>query len=207
MLDGVVPLQPAGLRAKVARMSVIPNSSAYLTRRKLDGGFSLIEVMVIVAIVAILAAIAAPTFGEYTANTRIRAAAEAFQSDVVLTRNEALKRNQPVTLTYNIGSGVSTVTTTDPCPSSCPITTIRSRDLNDELQITSAPANSVVTFDALGRATTGAFTVTMSKPSKGTCKTVTGGGALRCMNVTITTTGTSRMCDPALTYATNTRGC
>jgi type IV fimbrial biogenesis protein FimT len=196
------------------------NLSMLNARPKLMSGFSLIEVMVIVAIIAILFAFAAPLFGEYTTNTRVRAAAEAFQSDVTLARNEALKRNQPVTLNYSLGVvapalPLSLIQTTDPCPGpgACPVTTIRSRDLNDESQIVSTPGSAVITFDALGRATTippvaGQFTLQMSKPAKSTCTAIGGGGGkVRCMNVVITPTGASRMCDPALSYATNTRGC
>jgi type IV fimbrial biogenesis protein FimT len=181
-----------------------PNTPKLVVRPKSMGGFSLIEVMIIVAIVAILAAIAAPTFGEYTTNTRVRAAAEALQSDLVRARNEALTRNQPVTLTYNIAAGSSLITTFDLATNST--LTIRSRDLNTERQLESTPANVVVTFNALGQATTGQLALTISKPSPSACET-TAGGKVRCMNVIITTTGTSRMCDPKLSYATNTRGC
>jgi type IV fimbrial biogenesis protein FimT len=189
-------------------MSVIPNSSAYLTRRKFDGGFTLMEVMIIVAIVAILAAIAAPTFGEYTTNTRVRAAAEALQSDLVLARNEALKRNQPVTLTYDLTTTppLSLIQTTNP-GAAAPID-VRRRDLTEESSLTlvTTPATAAVTFDSLGRVTpVGAVTFQMTKPAKGTCESA--GGKVRCMDVRLTALGYTRMCDPKLNYATNTRGC
>jgi type IV fimbrial biogenesis protein FimT len=184
------------------------NRSAHLMRHRLNGGFTLIEVMVIVAIIAILAAIAAPTFGEYTTNTRVRAAAEALQADLVLARNEALKRNQPVTLTYNLlatppSSLISTIN-----PGTAAPIDVRRRDLTEEstLTLVTTPATAAVTFDALGRVTpAGAVTFQMTKPAKGTCETA--GGKVRCMDVRLTALGATRMCDPKLTYATNTRGC
>jgi type IV fimbrial biogenesis protein FimT len=182
-----------------------PNKPNLVSGPKSIEGFSLIEVMVIVAITAILFAIAAPTFGEYTTNTRVRAAAEALQSDLVLARNEALKRNQRVTLTYDLTTTppLSLIQTTNP-GAGAPID-VRRRDLTEESGLVSTPSNILVTFDSLGRVTTGAIALEMSKPSKSTCETA--GGKVRCINVLLTATGTSRMCDPKLTYATNTRGC
>ncbi len=180
--------------------SIISGRTAGL---KLQLGFTLIEVMVIVAITAILFAIAAPTFGEYTTNTRVRAAAEAFQSDITLARNEALKRNLPVTLTYDITTTLSLMTAVTPGTGA--IVDIRRRDLTEEAGLVSTPTTAVVTFDSLGRATTGPLILEMSKPSKSTCEAA--GGKVRCMSVRISNIGTSRMCDPNLVYASNPRGC
>lgn len=62
-------------------------------------GFTLIELMVVVALAAILAALAAPSFKSFVAGQRIKTAASDFAMAVILARSEAIKRNADVTIT------------------------------------------------------------------------------------------------------------
>lgn len=59
-------------------------------------GFTLIELMVVIAIIAILAAIAAPSFTSQIRNARLKTATEEFNSDLIFARNEAIRRNAAV---------------------------------------------------------------------------------------------------------------
>lgn len=72
-----------------------PGYAAQATRRH-DRGFTLVELMTVVAIVAILATSAAPSFRQLIATQRIRSAASAITESLWLTRAEALKRNTSV---------------------------------------------------------------------------------------------------------------
>ncbi len=61
-------------------------------------GFSLIELMVVIAIAAILTGLAAPSLGKMFSSNRVQAEASAFVSDLMYARSEAIKRGQPVSL-------------------------------------------------------------------------------------------------------------
>lgn len=61
-------------------------------------GFTLIEMMVVVAILAILAALAAPSFNEAILNSKLAAYANSFAASARLARSEAIKSGTTVTL-------------------------------------------------------------------------------------------------------------
>lgn len=66
-------------------------------------GFSLTELIVVLAIAAILMTIAAPTFTTFTNTQRLVAAANEFYTAVNLTRSEAIKRGSRVDMVANDG--------------------------------------------------------------------------------------------------------
>ena len=64
-----------------------------------QGGFTLTELMTVVAIVAILAAIAAPNMGAMIRTQRVKTASFDVYASLTLARSEAVKRNVSVTVT------------------------------------------------------------------------------------------------------------
>jgi type IV fimbrial biogenesis protein FimT len=62
-------------------------------------GFTLIELMVVVALAAIMAAMAAPSFKGFVSGQRVKTAASDFAMAAILARSEAIKRNADVTIT------------------------------------------------------------------------------------------------------------
>jgi type IV fimbrial biogenesis protein FimT len=66
--------------------------------KRAQAGFTILELMVVVAIVGILMAVAVPAMGDFIRNGRITAAANDVMAALHFTRSEAIKRRQPVTL-------------------------------------------------------------------------------------------------------------
>jgi type IV fimbrial biogenesis protein FimT len=61
-------------------------------------GFTLPELMAVIAVTAILATVAAPSFSELIAGQRAKGAAGDMFASLLRTRSEAIKRNAEVTL-------------------------------------------------------------------------------------------------------------
>jgi type IV fimbrial biogenesis protein FimT len=68
------------------------------------GGFTLIEVIVVVALLGIVAAIAAPSFRSFIGTMNSKSAAFDLISDLTIARSEAIKRNANTTLAPVAGS-------------------------------------------------------------------------------------------------------
>jgi type IV fimbrial biogenesis protein FimT len=63
-----------------------------------DGGFTLLEALVVLALIGVLAALAAPAVTGMRARHQLQAQAEGLLDSLVLARSEALRRQQRVTL-------------------------------------------------------------------------------------------------------------
>lgn len=197
-------------------------------------GFGLIELMVGITILAVLTMLAAPWFGDWTRNTRLRSAAESLRSDLQMARAEAIRRNTGTRLQFvssldascalstsvalwvtNAGLSQTPVgacgntlsaTTTPYLIGKSPVEPSKSSDL------VLTATRSTVGFDALGRqsATTNpttsvtALTVQLTSAS-GTC--VASGGSVRCLNVIVSPGGDARICDPSRSSSTDPMTC
>jgi type IV fimbrial biogenesis protein FimT len=63
-------------------------------------GFTLIEMMIVLAIMGILSAIAAPNFMHYMAERRLNGAARMVMSDLMAARQKAVNQNINVTVAF-----------------------------------------------------------------------------------------------------------
>ena len=80
-----------------------------MTHRRATGGFTLIELLVTVAIIAILAMLAAPQFGPYLANQRVKGNAAELVNDLQFARMESVQRNATATVTFSSAGYTITV--------------------------------------------------------------------------------------------------
>lgn len=69
-------------------------------------GFTLIELMVVVALAAVMGGMALPSFRTFIAGQRVKTAASEFAMATIFARSEAIKRNADVTITA-VSSGAA----------------------------------------------------------------------------------------------------
>lgn len=130
-------------------------------------GFSIIELMVVVAILAVLGALAGPSFSEMIASQRVRAGATALYESLILARSEAIKRNSSVALSATSGSFSNgwNVFLADGT------TSIRSQEALVRTSFTTTGNVTVLAFNSLGRLSGAKTTISVS--GTGTVKTWT----------------------------------
>jgi len=74
-------------------------------------GFTLLEVMIVVAIIGIASALAAPSYNAWIARYQLREGISEMQHQLVLARMMAVSRNVPVTVTMGLSNGFLQLTT------------------------------------------------------------------------------------------------
>jgi len=185
-------------------------------------GSTLIELMIGLAVLALLLMMAAPSYGVWLANTRIRNASESIQNGLRLARNEAVQRD--VNVRFELISGASwqvcaLAAATDTCATTgatliqafnaaggaASVVIGSEKDTSYatgkfDTALTSV-ASSSVTFNALGRPNGygGAAIVRIDASS-------TTSGTRRLVTV-LSVGGSLRMCDPQLLMTTSPQGC
>ena len=83
------------------------SASFFQCRKGLSRGFTLIELMVVLAILAIVLVIAAPSFANFILAQRIKAASSDIVASLAYARSEAIKQNGSVTITPTSGNWAS----------------------------------------------------------------------------------------------------
>jgi type IV fimbrial biogenesis protein FimT len=197
-------------------------------------GFTIIELMIGLVLLGVLVTLALPSFMQMLQNMKLRAGTEAISNGLDLARSQALRRNQPVEFVLtsddpiedNVGG--PTVTTTGPhwmvrVNTGAGFSFVQGHSgfegsnqaAGTQVQIAAVVPSSpaaltagTVTFNPMGRAElTADATFDVSNPAGGACKTAGGDEPMRCLRVVVTPGGRVRMCDPAVTVATDTRAC
>ncbi len=143
-------------------------------------GFTLVELLIVIALLAILATVAIPNFATTIANNRATAAANDLLGAVFLARSEAVRLNTPVIISPNGGgwsSGWNITRNNVP---------IRTHDgAPTRVTITSQPDGSI-SFGPAGNANPPSFTFTVTATS--------GGNPSRCVTVIASGNATAGTC-------------
>lgn len=186
-------------------------------------GFSLIELMVVMAIMALLLVAVSPTLSDWMINARIRNASTALEQGVQLARQEAIRRNQSVSL-WLVSTPANTSTAVDnTCALSSSsgswVVSLKTPESKCATAVSTTVDPMVVAKHAVGDGGSG-----VSVSAKGSDKTtaattitfnglgsISNTGAVYRIDVTSTETstprnlcvelsgvGTVRVCDPAL---------
>jgi type IV fimbrial biogenesis protein FimT len=196
-------------------------------------GFSIIEIAVTLVVLGMVLASAVPSMSAWVRNAKLRNQAESVLAGLQTARNEALRRNRPVTFylvqqptgsTLNNDCEVAAdgrswvVSVRSPDGACAAAPTLSSETATDPLIVTSrlgpdatvglsvsavgtdlATATSSVTFDALGRRSTGFARVAIAY---GTARSDD-----RALRVDVGPSGNVRACDPAITSTDDPRRC
>lgn len=67
-------------------------------------GFSLVEVMIVVALIGIVATIAVPNFQNYVRNRNLKTATQEISSEFFVTRQRALAESRTYRLVFDVGN-------------------------------------------------------------------------------------------------------
>jgi len=164
-------------------------------------GFSLIELMVVVAVLGILTAFALPSYSVWMENTRIRNAAESIQAGLQIARAEAIKHNAKVqfklvgaTSTWTVGC----VNVVAGCPA---IIASHSGGEGGAANITVLTNDEATTavFSSLGTVVQAGLTLTQVDVDSSALTAADS----RNLRILISAGGGSRMCDPYTSLASS----
>lgn len=196
-------------------------------------GFSIIELAVVLVVIGMMLMGAMPTISEWLRNAKLRNQAEAVQSGIQQARNEAVRRNQPIT--FYLVSGDSANTLDDSCAVSASGTSwvisvrtpagacdaapaVTSTDNTNPLivrtHVGADGASGVSVSGVASDGTTAASSVTFDafgRASGGLTRVniayATSKTTDRPLRVDISPAGMVRMCDTAITDTSDPRGC
>jgi type IV fimbrial biogenesis protein FimT len=172
-------------------------------------GATLIELMVAFVVLGILITAGIPSFRDWLINSQVRTATDAINDGLQLARAEAVKRNAPVRLSLpdptRTGWLIETLDRTTGA-----WTSLQRRNAGEGTgSVLVAASQATVTFVGSGGVMplpAQPITIDVSHPAGGSCQTVSGGGEVRCLRVTVAPPGQVRMCDPAA-QPTNPTAC
>jgi type IV fimbrial biogenesis protein FimT len=191
-------------------------------------GFSLVELMVVVAVLGLVLMFGLPNISAWLQNTQIRSSAEAAISGLQLARGEALRRNRPVrfSLADSLAAGCnlnkagpnwivsqldpSAVCGVAPSDVDAPFIVQKRSGQEGSPNVALLASESSVLFNGLGAASSPALSpqpplvIDFSNPAGGACQAA---GPMRCLRVVVSASGSVKMCDPAVTDLSDPRAC
>ena len=178
-------------------------------KRAASQGFTLVELMIVVAIIAILTILAIPNFVEWMQNSKTRTTADSIQNGLRYAQSQAITLNRQTTFAATasgwtvdyIANSAAASEDTQPHPLQ-----VSPAGLFDNTAIAPGAGDpAVIAFSSLGRTLGGAtaagpFAVLAANASF----TVSNPKGTRSLKVFVTPAGKVNMCDPGKTYNIST---
>ena len=148
------------------------------TQIALSRGFTMIELLTVVSVLAMIVGLAAPSFSEFLRAQQVKGLSYDLTGDLMLARNEALKRNASVQVTRSAGDwsqGWSVVLVSDG-------ESLSTRNPAAQ-QVTVTGAPSTIIFDVNGRVSwpTNSVRITISSTSSHRCVQLDPSGRARAL--------------------------
>ena len=143
-------------------------------------GFTLIEMMVVIAVIAVLSAIAVPSFMEYARNQRLNGAARQVYTDLMNARQQSVTENKKIIVQFvnnhqyqfvRDNDASETVTTGDE--------TLVLRDIQPEYSDVTFSAGFNPAFRPNGTGKNPVITLTSSSTGKTKCITISTAGRIK----------------------------
>lgn len=133
-------------------------------------GFSLIELLIVIALVGIIAIVSVPSYVSYLQTNRLKNATQLLYQTLYFARTEAIKRNATVYVSFQTGSSWcygSNPNAVCSCnvANSCTIGTTQSPGSNQLSLSTSGLTNNAVNFEPTHGAASGNPTITLTAPN------------------------------------------
>lgn len=142
-----------------------------------DAGFTLIEVIIVIAIAGVLAGIAVPNFLTYQSNYRLKGALSSLRGDLVGARMLAIKRGVEYQVAFS--SDGYLIQRGNLSSSSTSYTTEVTRNFADEYQGVTASATANPVFSPRGTVTPAPVTITLQNDLKSQTITVYVAGKIK----------------------------
>lgn len=164
-------------------------------------GFTLIELVVVLAVVGLVLVLAAPSYSVWIQNTKVRNGAESILNGLQLARSEALKRNTTMSFAVSADSGwlFGCLDPSGSCPAS-----IQSRNAgegstgNVAVAAAGTTTANTVYFNSLGASVTEAGAAAPNVIEINVSTTVLSPTDRRPLRVLVDPGGAITMCDPTL---------
>jgi type IV fimbrial biogenesis protein FimT len=176
-----------------------------IMRRRLERGFNLLELMVVIGLIALILMTAVPSFQLYTQNAQTRTGAEALLAGLQVAKSEAIRRNVSVQMKILNGTTEWRVSLASDPDGTLQARTHEEGSANAIIEVIPGDADTV-TFSGLGRITANAdgtppFTQITVDNDK-----IPVASDRRPLRIKIPTGGAFKLCDPAVA-ASDPRSC
>ena len=99
------------------KMKNFPNNLGPVGKMKTNKGFSLIELMIVIAIIGIVIAIASPSFYKYRQNTNLKEATRDLAGDISYWKQTAVAENARYRMVFNQAANTYTIQKENPANS------------------------------------------------------------------------------------------